>query len=256
MRVNIVVTAPDLPWIAGRLARELVARLPRYGVEATINGGVADIEYQQIVYGPPSTRPAVGMFTHGQDRPLRFGASYDGQIALNPAMLGYLRDVVGERATMIALPVDDQFRKHDITFGVAGRTYADGRKGEHLVAAMVKAGYRVIGWGHGWPCQLMSSHLDDLPLFYRAIDYYVDTSSDEGGCVPALEAMACGVPVISHTLGVDRPVLAYETHSWSSLERVLRALTVPVTYDDWAREHAKYFHCVLDDVRLEREALV
>jgi glycosyltransferase involved in cell wall biosynthesis len=110
---------------------------------------------------------------------------------------------------------------------------------------MVAAGYDVIGWGSGWPCEIVGSSLDDLPHFYEMIDYYVDTSSDEGGCTPALECMALGIPVISHTVGVDRPVIPYERHSWVSLRQVLRHLTQPVTYDDWAREHAIYFREVL-----------
>jgi hypothetical protein len=62
--------------------------------------------------------------------------------------------------------------------------------------------------------------------------------------------MAMGIPVISHTLGVDRPVLAYDTHDWVSLNRILYRLTHPRTYDDWAREHADYFKSVL--TRMEK----
>ena len=246
MRVNIIVTPPDLNWIAGRFARELVARLPKHGIEARINESRgADLEYQQIVYGPPVTRPAVGLFTHGRDRPIRFAMEYDGCISMNSKMEQYLREAGSRTSIVIEQPVDPVFRKPQVVFGVAGRTYADGRKGEHLVAKMVESGYRVIAWGHGWPCQIVSAKLEDLPLFYRTIDYYIDTSSDEGGCTPALEAMAMGVPVISHTLGVDRPVLSYQTHDWPSLEWVLRKLTRPCTYDDWAAAHARYFEIVL-----------
>lgn len=247
MRVNIIVGAGDLDWIGGRLARELAQRLPDHSVEATINGGPGDLEYQQIVYGEPLRRPAVGVFTHGSERPKQFGASYGGQVALNSATLGYLIDAVGaEGPALIELPVDDRFIKRPIIFGVSGRVYGDGRKGEHLVAEMVRAGYHVVAWGHGWPCLIVSSSISDLLAFYRGLDYYVDTSSDEGGCVPALECMALGIPVISHTLGVDRPVLSYKIQDWPSLNAVLHRLTHPRTYDDWAREHAAYFKTVLE----------
>lgn len=247
MRVNIVLGGGDMNWIAGRLARELVARLPEHGISAALNDPAgADVEFHQIVYGEPETRPAIGMFTHGDFRPTRYGPLYDGQIALNGVMAEYLRRAGCQNPAVIDLPVDDQFcRKTPIVFGVAGRTYSDGRKGEHLVAKMVAAGYRVLGWGSGWPCTVVSDRFEDLRSFYEGIDYYVDTSSDEGGCTPALECMAMGIPVISHTLGVDRPVLAYETHDWQSLERVLQALTRPHTYEQWAREYADYFKAVL-----------
>lgn len=246
MRVNIVVGSADANWIAGRLARELVARLPQHGIAARINVPEdADVEFHQIVYGVPNSRPAIGMFTHGEFRPRNYGPSYDGQIALNSVMAGYLR-LSGCDPVVIDLPVDDCFcRRTPMVFGVAGRTYADGRKGEHLVRHMVEAGYRVVGWGSGWPCEILSDRLEDLPSFYEGLDYYVDTSSDEGGCTPALECMALGIPVISHTLGVDRPVLAYETHDWPSLQRVLQALTRPHTYAQWAQEYADYFRKVV-----------
>jgi glycosyltransferase involved in cell wall biosynthesis len=242
MRVNIIVTPPDLPWIGGRLARELAARLPQYGIEATINGPHADLEYQQFVYGPPTRHPSVGVFTHGQVRPSMFGPLYDGAIAFNPAMIGYLQEAGAKHPCKIELPVRSDFHPTKrYVFGVAGRTYADGRKGEHLVAKMISAGYDVRAWGSGWPCPIVSDKMEDLLSFYRSLDFYVDTSSDEGGCVPALEAIALGIPVISHTVGVEHPVIPYRTHDWPSLKNVLRRLTEPRTYDDWAREHAAYF---------------
>jgi hypothetical protein len=73
LRVNIVVKQPDLPWIAGRLARELVDRLPAFGLDAQINReDRPDLDYHQIVYGRPPTErarvPQVGLFTHGEER--------------------------------------------------------------------------------------------------------------------------------------------------------------------------------------------
>jgi glycosyltransferase involved in cell wall biosynthesis len=186
------------------------------------------------------------MFTHGKDRPARFAVDYDGQIALNPVSLVYLVDAVGsDKPTLIEMPVADCFIKRPIVFGVSGHAHADGRKGERLVAEMVKAGYVVNAWGAGWPCEIYSDDVKDLPSFYATLDYYVDTSSDEGGCVPALECLAMGIPVISHTVGVDRPVLGYVKDSWVSLSQVLYRLTHPRTYDDWARDHAAYFKRVL-----------
>lgn len=251
MRVNIVLGNGDTQWIGGRMARELVARLPAYGIDAAINTpGGADLTYHQIVYGEPDASPSVGLFTHGADRPTKHGIEYDGQICMNSAMLGYLHRAGANHAALIEQPVSDAFvRTAPIVFGVSGRIYGDGRKGEHLVAKMVEAGYVVKAWGHGWSCPIVSTRIEDLPAFYASLDYYIDTSSDEGGCTPALEAMAMGVPVISHTLGVDRPVLAYKTHDWDSLHQVLRALTVPRTYDNWARDHAAYFKSVLARMR-------
>lgn len=248
MKINIVVGSADLAWIGGRFARELIARLPQHGVEAVINGsGPFDLHYHQIVYGDPDTRPAVGMFTHGETRPHRYARSYDGQVALNPLTLQHLKEGGAEAPAMIEMPVAGQFRTaKPLVFGVAGRTYSDGRKGEHLVKAMVEAGFDVIAWGPGpWPCRIVSDQLAALPSFYGSLDFYVDTSYDEGGCVPALEAAAMGKPVISHGYGVTMPVITYERGNVESLLRVVTRLSRPRTYDDWAVEHAAYFHAVV-----------
>ncbi|WP_246072988.1 glycosyltransferase family 4 protein [Paenibacillus dokdonensis] len=42
---------------------------------------------------------------------------------------------------------------------------------------------------------------DDMPLFYHSIDLLLITSANEGGCAPALEAYACGKPVLSTHVG-------------------------------------------------------
>lgn len=249
LKVNIAIGDPDLNWIAGRFARELVARLPTYGVEAFINDTVRGhaLEFQSIVYGPPTRRPAVGFFTHGDFRPRRYARDYDGHIVFNPAMIPYLVEGGADRSTITVIEpcVDtDRFnrRARPIIFGVAGRTYPDGRKGEHLVRALVDHGYNVVAWGSGWPCEIFSSDLADLPAFYRAIDYYIDTAHDEGGCMAAFEAIAMGVPVISHTVGVLHPVIPYERSDVNSLLNVVCRLTAPRSYDDFARDHAVVFH--------------
>jgi hypothetical protein len=150
LRVNIVVGNADLGWIAGRFARELLERLPAFGVEATLNGASADLEYQQIVYGEPSRRPAVGLFTHGDFRPRRFASAYDGHVALNGVMRDYLIEAGAADPVVIRMPVDERFSPgRRFVFGVAGRTYSDGRKGEALVAKMCEAGYDVRAWGSG-----------------------------------------------------------------------------------------------------------
>lgn len=243
MKLNIIVGSADLPWIAGRLARELVNRLPAYGVRAAINKpNGADMDFHQIIYGAPDRRPAVGMFTHGDFRPLRYGSSFDAVVCLNPVMAEHARQGGASIVLTEPLPVADDFMlSRPLRFGVCGRTYGDGRKGEALVEKMVQYGYGVRAMGSGWPCPTVPLDLAKLPEFYRSLDYYVDTSTDEGGCVPALEALACGVPVISHSVGVTHPVISYERGSWDSLHFVLKGLTEPRRYGAWAEKLARFF---------------
>lgn len=248
--VNIAVGSVDLAWIGGRLARELAFHLKRLNYKATVNSTrPTDLHFEQIVYGPPKARPAVGFFTHGTTRPKQFAKDYDGFIVTNPVMQDHLLEAGAPitRIAVIPLPVDTVTFKlsRPLRFGVAGRTYSDGRKGEAMVAAMVAAGYNVVAWGSGWPCPIVGADLSQLPEFYRSLDYYIDTSTDEGGCVPALEAIACGVPVISHDCGVQHPAIKYRCGDWDDLKRVLESITRPRGYADWARDHAALFNKVL-----------
>lgn len=53
------------------------------------------------------------------------------------------------------------------------------------------------------PVQVLTEHLsaDHLPALYRAADVMVLPYRAEGFCLPALEAMACGVPIIHPQVG-------------------------------------------------------
>ena len=243
MKVNIRVTENDKPWIVGRYARELVERLPQFGVEARINdASYRDLEYHANTYFKPSRRPAVGLFAHNR---FELAPEFDGHIALNPVFCETLRQWGAKDPVVIEQAVDECFidRLHPTVFGVAGSVKADNRKGQDLVARMVEHGYRVRAWGTGWPCPIVSNEYKHLPAFYQGLDYYVVTSRVEGGCTPIIECMAMGVPVIAPRIGfaIVRPVLEYQAGSWDSLHDVLRYLTEHRTYDDFARDHAEYF---------------
>ena len=62
----------------------------------------------------------------------------------------------------------------------------------------VKKGLEYLGipYSHSY---LSSS--DDLPPYYSALDVYAVTSRDEGGPKAILEAMACGIPIVSTNVG-------------------------------------------------------
>lgn len=246
MRVNIRVTENDMPWIVGRYAKELVARLPQFGIQAAINQFTdVDLEYHANTYSLPSRRPAIGLFAHNR---FEMAPHFDGHIALNPVFCETLRQHGAKDPVVIEQAVDDTFlREGKPVFGVAGSVKGDNRKGQDLVQKMVEQGYDIRAWGTGWPCPTFSKDYAHLPAFYRGLNYYVVTSRIEGGCTPVLEAMAMGIPVISPKLGfaIRRPVLEYEAGNWESLHSVLKFLTVHRTYDDFAREHADYFKKVL-----------
>jgi glycosyltransferase involved in cell wall biosynthesis len=108
---------------------------------------------------------------------------------------------------------------------------------------MVDSGFDVRAWGHGWPCRTAFNSWDELPQFYKLIDYLVVTSNIEGGPVPVIDAIRAGVPVIAPDVGWcwEYPVIRYMKGSWKNLYEVLSKLTKPPTWKDWIEGHKKMF---------------
>lgn len=105
-----------------------------------------------------------------------------------------------------------------VNIGVVGRLYPDGRKGERLLtdiaARLDPATTKLTIVGDRWDELLptmQSRSLEvvyrrnvpdtELPGEYRDMDALLITSRREGGPIPALEAIACGTPVISTPVG-------------------------------------------------------
>lgn len=65
---------------------------------------------------------------------------------------------------------------------------------------------------------------DRMVHYYATIDVYVCTSEIEGTPNPVLEAMACGVPVVTTDVGVVPEVLGPEQHAFILAERSVDAL--------------------------------
>jgi hypothetical protein len=240
MRINIITEQPG--WILHRCAQELANRLP----DITVNGprGSGDLTYYMPAYcwtKPEARDPAIGLWTHPTpDRLTRFVGRYRAHVAMNQRIGAALQargaDVVVIRPGAATTP-------RPMTVGVCGRVYRTGRKGEALVTQMLAAGYRVVAWGSGWPCPIFSGQLSSLASFYRAIDYLVVTSLEEGGPLPVIDALAYRVPVIAPDVGWcwEFPVIRYTRGDWASLEAVLRALQAPPTWTAWAEAHAVLF---------------
>jgi len=136
-----------------------------------------------------------------------------------------------------------------LTFGVVGRTYSSGRKGEYLIENMVKEGYNVLALGEGWPCPIYAPDTTNVKYntdvredYYSKIDYLVIPSLIEGGPIPLIDALGLGIPVIAPDVGWawDFSVIRYERGEWDSLNKVLKGLTPP-TWDKWKQDHLELF---------------
>jgi hypothetical protein len=125
------------------------------------------------------------------------------------------------KTSVIRIYPDEQFYKDKIILGVVGRPCPSGRKRFEMIEAL-----RQIP---GVEVRLTGGHLlfNQLPRFYKEIDYLVVTSDNEGGPLPVLEAMAMGKPVIAPDVGFawDYPVLQYDG-TLADLRSVVQSLVV------------------------------
>lgn len=237
------------PWILRRAAEEIHDAFP----ETTINEYARSFNYfiNYALY-KPTPGVLIGHYTH-----LEEGGEWRKVFLETIPKFQYYtvtceitRDILisegahPDRIFKIKYGCDGRLRQRGMPiFGVVGRTYPSGRKGEELVQKMVEFGYEVHAWGRGWPVKDYNIHenWDWLPKFYDKIDYLVVTSVNEGGPVPVVDAIAAGVPVIAPNVGWcwEFPVIHYERGSWESLHSVIEKLCCPPSWQQWSAEHGQ-----------------
>ncbi len=237
-KVNLIFVEDG--WILERMAKEIKLHIP----EVTMNEHPSDINYFINYMGYDKTLPgkSVALYTHIEEsgkprrRFLDSAPLVDYCVAMceNTASILYNNGAENVRVIHGGVPCRKLLR-----FGVSGRTYGSGRKGEFLVKNMVDAGYNITSIGKGWPCP--TSELDSLE-FFQSLDYYVVTSLNEGGPFGMLEALAHGVPVIAPDTGWcwEYSTLRYDRGNWDSLHSLLKGLQ-PRLWSEWAVDHKQLF---------------
>jgi hypothetical protein len=257
MKLSVNVVAKP-GWILERCARELVERIPGAVYNATgyppQRPSDETITYflpaKDVRHMPGVTGIKVGLFTHGDDRTAAYYDQLDACVAMNRHVFEHLRELRAQNARLIRPGTEPPRRP--IRFGVCGRVYGKGRKGADLVRAAVGAGFSFRACSERNsrerrpPCRI-THPIERRSEFYEEIDYLVVTSTEEGGPMPVIEAIAHGVPVIAPDVGWcwEFPVIRYERGSWESLRRVLKALTRPPTWEAWAEGHRLLFESLL-----------
>lgn len=100
-------------------------------------------------------------------------------------------------------------------------------KGVHTILRPAVERLRAQGWAIELKLadrQVAFVPHEDMPGFYSGIDVYVCTSKIEGTPNPVLEAMACGVPLISTDVGIVREALGASQAEFILGERTVEAL--------------------------------
>lgn len=259
---HVSVVLSDRNWILERLGRELQVRLPKIDLNDAADPS-ADINYY-ITFAcreQPAPTLEMGFFAHMEQSPalqelfVRTAREVDVPVTMNTLYRDRLHAEGIKSAITIPPGVDLDRFDVKLRIGIVGRAYHTGRKGEALVAEVMDV--PGIDWhftGPGWPNPNKYVPEDELPDFYRSLDYVLVPALYEGGpmCVP--EALAVGTPVIASDVGWvrDFPHIPFRTGDAADLRRVLtdlvaqkrelRASTEGYTWDAYAEAHARVFH--------------
>jgi hypothetical protein len=270
--VKLRIVTEKKGWILYRMAREIARRheetrinrrWPRADIHYFINYGY----YRPVKHGLTAAT-----FTHYDpeklgDMFIETARAVDHCISISNATTATLVDlgIPAEKITTILIGADSRFTPK-VRLGLVGRTYSGGRKGEDLVQQLtedgeVMEGLEIVSFHPGWGVDRWQG--DDLDTFYRSLDYLLVPSRREGGPVPFMEALACGVLSIAPPIGVipDFPHVEYRTGDFGSLRRVIlekkeELLSVrrdlaehmrPFNWQRWAEEHLALFQQLLDN---------
>lgn len=159
-----------------------------------------------------------------------------------------------------------------IMAGFSGYSYRSGRKGEDLAVELLRKAKSGIEWrasGRGWPVKTVLYRWKDMPAFYQSLDILVVTATIEGGPMPPLECLSCGVSVvIPRGVGVldTLPEIAgihrYDRGDIKSLVKAfgkavkarpdvnreeMRAATEPYTIKNWCEQHKTAVEGLLEE---------
>ena len=221
--LNVVAKSDGwvLGWVADKLARGLGCEQREGAVQ---NGTNIYVPYYFL---HQKTSRDIALFTHYSvpeiwDQAVSLA---DVCVAMSHKTAEYLP---AEKTVVLEIPPDPQFRKDKIVLGVSGRDYAqygDQRKRTRWIEKirrMPGVEIRFTGGNLKW---------EEMPDWYRGIDYLLVTSDNEGGPMGVVEAIAAGKPVIAPNVGWawDYPVIRYE--DWGDLEKTICKL-IPRP-DEW-----------------------
>ena len=170
-----------------------------------------------------------------------------------------------DKISMIYHGVDKDIFKPNLRIGVVGRTYHTGRKGETLLAEILKIPeVEFFFIGNGWPMPSKNySSQEEMSKFYNDIDYLLIPSLIEGGPVPLFEALSSGCPVISSDVGCveDFPHIPFKNNDPYDLRRVitklieeknvLRHSVNDLSWESFGKKHVEIFLSLLSNKKKE-----
>jgi len=266
MKVHIVVELDG--WILEKYAREIERRLDYVSVGDQPSKN-ADINYyMSYAFFADKSKFDMCFFTAYQPKHptlallwVKVAQNCDLAVTSANRYVKKLKEVGAKWVEMIVPGFDKDLFYPVLKIGIVGKAdKITDRKNAAFVEKLMKAvpkNVKFVFAGEGWPAKCKMLPYEKMPDFYRSVDVVFIPSKVESGPMPALEALACGVPVIAPDIGnVDMfPHTEYEV---SDVESALKAIrrhlrkkmrlynqVKELTWDAWAEEHDKIFRKII-----------
>lgn len=228
--INIITEPEQAGWVIRKLALSLSEYLPmskvtsRIDPSAQVNIFMPYYYYFFMLGNNPCPTPAISFFTHQElDTRAMFNECAD-KSNWNIAMCEKTAALLPKgKTSIVKFYPDKQFYKEKITIGLVGKYCPSGRKNYEILADLEIDGIE-------FKFTMGKLKYDELPDFYKSIDYLLVTSTIEGGPMPVLEALAMGKPVITPDVGFawEHSVIKYDG-TREDLTKVLKGLVIPKT---------------------------
>lgn len=224
MLINIVTV--EEAWVLRQLAENYKIILPNSKI-STKADTKADINFY-INYNLFENKTCIdiGYFTHRELEDKYLQARFDyvaEQVDWCIAMCKKTADYLPEKKTTILHPTPSKefLTKENLTLGIVGREYPSGRKRFHWIEELKAIpGIEIILTNGKYS-------KEEMPAFYKKIDYLLILSDNEGGPLCLYEALALGVPVISSDVGAAADYTTIIYKDLIDLKEKINGLIIP-----------------------------
>jgi hypothetical protein len=254
--MKIKVTAKKDGWLISRLVKTLLK-------DERFSESVGSINYFFPYYAYNNYKEnSVAFFTHREEHPKfsRRREQWDRtakQVDLRIAMSKPYYDLLSKYGDTVIIepPITENLRHRVYRFGLAGRFYKSDRKGRDLIKRLNNhpiSKYIQFKFTSdpGFGDVKRYKSFKDMENFYGDLDFYLCTSTVEGGPMPVKEAYYCNVPVIApKNVGFcDKySTYSYNKNDFNSLVKIVEKIVKPkLSYDQvspktWINNHIKVF---------------
>ena len=235
MRINIVTEPKRGRWVLYMMSEQWQRHLPNCTISEMRPDPSADINFYvnwKIYNHSQRTKGFhVGWFTHLEPQDTKAWESLSQQMdfCVCPSINTY-NLLPPEKSQVLKHGINEHYKTTPIKFGIVAREYPSGRKQYDWIKSLREIPNAEFHFTDG-------KYADNqMPDFYKKIDYLLVISNNEGGPVPVIESLAMRTPVIAPDVGWcwEYPCIKY--NGIEDLKDVITKLTYPIDIERMWRD--------------------